>query len=107
MSLSAIRQSPPTLIGLKYPRRYQLDKMLSLLSLIGMSQLLVRKVDPQTVRKLKARASSHGVSAEEEHRRILQEALSRPANEKPSLIEFLSSTEVAPEVELDIARSTD
>lgn len=72
-----------------------------------MSQLLVRKVDPQTVRKLKARASAHGVSAEEEHRRILQEALSRPTKEKPTLIEFLSQTEVAPEVELDLERSTE
>ncbi|MFQ3224475.1 MAG: plasmid stability protein [Lentimonas sp.] len=72
-----------------------------------MSQLLVRKVDPQTIRKLKARASAHGVSTEEEHRRILREALSRPSNGKPSLIEFLSTTEVAPEVELDLTRSRD
>ena len=72
-----------------------------------MSQLLVRKVDPQTIRKLKARARAHGVSTEEEHRRILREALSRPSTGKPSLIEFLSSTEVAPEVELDIGRSSE
>ncbi|CAA6690363.1 MULTISPECIES: FitA-like ribbon-helix-helix domain-containing protein [unclassified Lentimonas] len=72
-----------------------------------MSQLLVRKVDPQTIRKLKARASAHGVSTEEEHRRILREALSRPANDKPSLIQFLSTTEVAPEVELEITRSNE
>jgi plasmid stability protein len=39
-----------------------------------MSQLLVRKVDPQTIRKLKARASAHGVSTEEENRRILRKA---------------------------------
>jgi len=70
-----------------------------------MNQLLVRKVDPQLVRKLKARANAHGVSAEEEHRRILAEALNRPDNEKPSLIEFLSSSEVAPEVELELTRS--
>lgn len=70
-----------------------------------MSQLLVRKLDPQTVRKLKARASAHGVSAEEEHRRILQEALSRREEEKPSLIEFLMHTEIAPDVELDLSRS--
>lgn len=70
-----------------------------------MSQLLVRKIDPHTVQKLKARASAHGVSAEEEHRRILQEALSRPDKSKPSLIEYLSATEVAPEVELQITRS--
>jgi plasmid stability protein len=71
-----------------------------------MSQLLVRKVDPHTVQKLKARASAHGVSTEEEHRRILQEVLSRPTA-KPSLIEYLSTTEIAPEVELQITRSTE
>ena len=81
--------------------------MLSLLSYLLMSQLLVRKIDSETVQKLKARASANGVSAEEEHRRILQEALSRPHQTKPSLIEYLSATEVAPDVELPITRSTD
>lgn len=71
-----------------------------------MSQLLVRKLDPQTVQKLKARARAHGVSTEEEHRRILREALSRPENEKTLLIEFLSRTEVEAGVELDIERSS-
>lgn len=81
--------------------------MLSLLSFMTMSQLLVRKIDPQIVRKLKARASAHGVSTEEEHRRILQEVLNRPNPSKPSLIQFLSDTEVAPGVELDLSRSTE
>ena len=81
--------------------------MLSLLSKGWVSQLLVRKVDPDIVQKLKARASEHGVSAEEEHRRILEEALSQPEKAKPSLIEYLSTTEVAPEVELQITRSTE
>jgi plasmid stability protein len=70
-----------------------------------MSQLLVRKVDPKIVRKLKARASAHGVSSEEEHRRILQEALSRREEDKPSLIEFLMRTEAASDVDLDLSRS--
>lgn len=72
-----------------------------------MSQLLVRKVEPQLVRKLKARAAANGVSTEEEHRRILAEVLNRPAKEKPTLIQFLQSEEVAPEVELDLTRSSD
>lgn len=72
-----------------------------------MGQLLVRKIDPQTVQKLKARARAHGVSTEEEHRRILKEALSRPVKQKPSLIEFLSQTEVAPDVELELTRSNE
>lgn len=40
-----------------------------------MAQLLVRNVEDSLVRKLKRRASERGVSAEEEHRRILREAL--------------------------------
>lgn len=76
-----------------------------MLSISNMSQLLVRKVDPQTVRKLKARAAAQGVSAEEAHRRILRDALSRRDHPKPSLIEFLSDTEVAPDQELDLSRS--
>ena len=74
---------------------------------ITMSQLIVRKVDPQTVSQLKARAAAQGVSAEEAHRRILREALSRPVPGKPSLIGFLCQTEVAPEVELELSRSRD
>ena len=40
-----------------------------------MAQLLVRGPDPELVRSLKKRAAENGVSAEEEHRRILQEVL--------------------------------
>jgi plasmid stability protein len=43
-----------------------------------MANLLVRKVDDELVRRLKARAQAHGRSAEAEHRAILEEAL-RPA----------------------------
>jgi len=72
-----------------------------------MNQLLVRKVDPKIVRKLKARAAAHGVSTEEEHRRLLTEVLSRPPQEKLSLIDYLRRTEVAPDVELELDRSRD
>jgi|LakMenEpi03Aug12_release.lakeMendotaPanAssembly.Ray.scaffolds.fasta_scaffold309370_2 plasmid stability protein len=71
-----------------------------------MSQLLVRDLEKTLVAKLKRRAAAQGISAEELHRRILREALSRPARDKPSLIEFLISPEgeVAPGVELDLTR---
>ncbi len=39
------------------------------------AQLLVRGIDPDLVRELKLRAARNGNSAEEEHRRILREAL--------------------------------
>jgi len=43
-----------------------------------MTNLLVRNVDDEIARALKQRASEHGVSAEAEHRRILENALLRP-----------------------------
>lgn len=71
-----------------------------------MGQLLGRDLEESLVLKLKRRAASQGVSAEELHRRILREALSRPESTKPSLIEFLPSPEgeVAAEVELEWGR---
>jgi len=39
------------------------------------SQLIVRNLDEDIVRRLKERASRHGRSAEAEHREILREAL--------------------------------
>lgn len=40
-----------------------------------MAQLLVRDIESDVVHELKLRATRHGHSAEEEHRRILREAL--------------------------------
>ncbi len=72
-----------------------------------MAQLFVRDLDESLVKKLKRRARDHGVSTEEEHRRILNEVLSQPPEKKPTLIEFLLSDEgeVASEVELELGRS--
>jgi antitoxin FitA len=56
-----------------------------------MAQLLVRNLDDDLVRDLKRRAGEHGVSVEEEHRRILRDAL-RPesAGKMPSFWEVLT-----------------
>jgi plasmid stability protein len=72
-----------------------------------MPQLLVRNVDESIIRRLKRRATLHGVSAEEEHRRILKQSLSRAGSRKPTLLEFLLSDEgvAHPEIELDLTRS--
>lgn len=40
-----------------------------------MAQLIVRNLEDDLVRLLKHRAAEHGVSAEEEHRRLLRRAL--------------------------------
>jgi antitoxin FitA len=69
-------------------------------------QLLVRNVDEFIVKKLRRRAVLHGISAEEEHRRILREALLLPDERQQSLMEFLLTNQgVACEVELEIDRS--
>ena len=53
-----------------------------------MPNLLVRNVEQSVVDELKARSGRRGVSAEEEHRRILREALLRP--QKKSFEQVLS-----------------
>ena len=54
-----------------------------------MPQLIVRKLEQTVVRKLKERAGRNGVSMEEEHRRILRQALLSQKRKKPSLKEYL------------------
>ena len=50
-----------------------------------MSQLIVRNLELSLVRKLKKRAVQHGVSQEEEHRRILRRVLAEPDDDFPDL----------------------
>ena len=70
-----------------------------------MPQLLVRNVENFVVANLRRRAALHGVSAEEEHRRILRESLLRPEAPRPTLIEFLlADPGDGSDVELDIER---
>ncbi|HBL30750.1 MAG TPA: DNA-binding protein [Accumulibacter sp.] len=52
-----------------------------------MANLIVRNVDDAIANALKVRASRHGISAEAEHRRILEQALLRPR--KKSFLEVL------------------
>jgi plasmid stability protein len=53
-----------------------------------MPQILIRRLDQQIVRKLRAKAVSDGISAEEEARRILRRSLIGDAPNMP-LIDFL------------------
>ena len=53
-----------------------------------MANLIVRNIDDAIVQALKLRASRNGVSAEAEHRRILQQALLQP--QKKSFAEVLT-----------------
>ncbi len=52
-----------------------------------MANLIVRNIDDAVVKALKQRASRHGVSAEAEHRKILEQVLLQPA--KKSFAEVL------------------
>lgn len=52
-----------------------------------MANLIVRNIDDDIANALKVRASQHGISAEAEHRRILQQVLMRP--KKKSFVEVL------------------
>ena len=45
-----------------------------------MKQLLVRNLEDDVVRALKVRAARNGKSAEEEHRQILRDALTRDSD---------------------------
>ncbi len=54
-----------------------------------MATLIVRNVDEAIVKALKQRASRHGVSAEAEHRKILEQVLLQPV--KKSFAEVLRS----------------
>lgn len=56
-----------------------------------MPQLIVRQIEEKVVSKLKELAGQHGVSMEEEHRRILREALLSRVKKRPSFKEALLS----------------
>jgi antitoxin FitA len=52
-----------------------------------MASLIVRNIDESIVKALKKRANLHGVSAEAEHRKILEQVLLQP--KRKSLAEVL------------------
>jgi len=60
-----------------------------------MAQLIVRNVDDRIAARLKKRAAANGVSMEEEHRRILREALSPKRSFKELLLSIPQSGEDA------------
>lgn len=53
-----------------------------------MANLIVRNVDDAIANALKVQARRHGISAEAEHRQILEQALTRPR--KKSFLEVVS-----------------
>jgi len=81
-----------------------------------MPQLIVRRIEDKVVRKLKQQAGAHGVSMEEEHRRILKESLLGKAGKRTSFKHALlampnvgrdSDFESGPQLERPIELRTD
>ncbi|MFZ4766780.1 MAG: FitA-like ribbon-helix-helix domain-containing protein [Roseimicrobium sp.] len=71
-----------------------------------MAQLLVRNIEDSLVRKLKRRAAERGVSAEEEHRRILADALGASTKAPLTFKEhLLSMADVAPDLVIERERT--
>jgi len=62
-----------------------------------MAQLIVRNLDPTIAARLQERARRHGVSAEEEHRRILRAALTADVDD----LDFKSFLASLPDVGWD------
>jgi plasmid stability protein len=56
-----------------------------------MARLIVRSIEEDVVSALRQRAARHGVSMEEEHRRILREALRHRRGVHRSLKDHLAS----------------
>lgn len=69
-----------------------------------MANLLVRNVEDELVRALKARSGRHGISAEEEHRKILRSVLLKPRRKS-----FAESLLAIPDVgtDMDFSRTPD
>ena len=55
-----------------------------------MAQLIVRKLEAEVVEKLRERAARHGVSTEEEHRRILRTAVLGGRGRRDDFKDFLA-----------------
>jgi len=71
-----------------------------------MATLIVRKLDEEIVRRLKARAAAHGRSAEAEHRVILESAL-RPKMTGAELFARLREGGPAPQEFFDALEQAD
>ena len=56
-----------------------------------MPQLIVRNIEDAVVRQLRTRAAIHGVSMEEEHRRLLRSVLLAERENRKSFSEMLLS----------------
>jgi plasmid stability protein len=72
-----------------------------------MKQLLVRNLEDDVVIKLKRLAARNGLSAEEQHRRLLTDVLNRAQSVREPLASYLVNHPLSPDTELPLERSQD
>ena len=72
-----------------------------------MASLRVRKLDDDTLRRLRVRAADHGVSVEEEVRRIIKQAVSIPERIGDLAVRHFTPAYGGPELELPERKTTD
>ena len=72
-----------------------------------MASLRVRKLDDDTLRRLRVRAADHGVSMEEEVRRIIKQAVSTPERIGDLAVRLFTPAYGGPELELPERKITD
>ena len=65
-----------------------------------MASLSVRKLDDDTLRRLRVRAAQHGVSMEEEVRQIIKQAVSTPERLGDLAVRLFAPAYGGPELEL-------
>ena len=72
-----------------------------------MASLRVRKLDDDTLRRLRVRAADHGVSVEDEVRRIIKQAVSTPERIGDLAVRLFTPAYGGPELELPERKITD
>lgn len=72
-----------------------------------MASLSVRKLDDDTLRRLRVRAAQHGISMEEEVRQIIKQAVSTPERLGDLAIRLFAPAYGGPELELPERETTD
>ena len=72
-----------------------------------MTSLSIRKLDDDTLRRLRVRAAQHGISMEEEVRQIIKQAVSVPEKLGDFAVRLFAPVYGGPELELPERQTTD
>ena len=72
-----------------------------------MSSLIIRELEDNTLRRLRMRATNHGISVEEEARRIIKQAVSTPERLGDLAVRLFAPAYGSQELELPEREITD